>query len=501
MSSSPVTNERLSRPGRTLLADSRVDREGLTLVLERGPHGKRLLVAAAADAPALDSFEGVAAGAVEDLALKRCPLSAANAAALRRAVPDLAPRPLGLATSAGFGDRLGTATPGHARALVSVLAESGAQPIAPIFAQQSIREMVRTGRTPVDVMTDATWGALEAGWHQGVGADADHLKHTDHIDACLEAGFSFFTVDPGDHVDDGAHDADEAGIAERLAALPWSALDTDAADLEARYAGRELDLGDRALTLERPDVRRAAAKYGAALAHVATMYRHLAARSDAFDFEVSVDETGTPTSPAEHAFLALELRRLGILWVSLAPRFPGRFEKGVDYIGDIEVLRRDLAWHAAIARALGPYKLSLHSGSDKFSVYAPFVEATGGLAHLKTAGTSYLEALRVIAAVAPALFREILAFARLRYPTDRASYHISAELERVPRSEDLADNELPTLCDQFDARQVLHVTFGSVLDAFGDAVRAQLAAHEEQHYRTLARHFERHLRPFARRPA
>ncbi|MEJ2293009.1 MAG: tagaturonate epimerase family protein, partial [Deinococcales bacterium] len=202
-------------------------------------------------------------------------------------------------------------------------------------------------------------------------------------------------------------------------------------------------------------------------------------------------------SPAEHVFLALELQRLGVRWVSLAPRFPGRFEKGVDYIGDVEALAVELRRHAAIARALGPYKLSLHSGSDKFSVYGPFTEATGGLAHLKTAGTSYLEALRVIAGVAPELFREILSFGRVRFPMDKASYHISAELERVPEERTLRDDELPGLLDRFDARQVLHVTVGSALEAYGDALQAELRGHEAEHYAGLERHFVKHVAPFA----
>ena len=82
--------------------------------------------------------------------------------------------------------------------------------------------------------------------------------------------------------------------------------------------------------------------------------------------------------------------------MSLAPRFVGTFEKGVDYIGDRTTFAQDIAVHAAIARSHGPYKLSLHSGSDKFSIYDICAEATHGLVHLKTAGTSYLEALRTI---------------------------------------------------------------------------------------------------------
>ena len=126
---------------------------------------------------------------------------------------------------------------------------------------------------------------------------------------------------------------------------------------------------------------------------------------------MSVDETDTPTSHAEHLFIARELRRLGVRWVSLAPRYVGRFEKGVDYIGDLGAFEADFAGHAAIARALGPYKLSLHTGSDKFSIYDIATRSAGGLLHLKTAGTSYLEALRATASFDPTLFREILALA------------------------------------------------------------------------------------------
>lgn len=490
-----LPTDRLLSPGATLYPASRTEADGAVLALERGAYGKRLLLAAPPGSSLLERFQGAGAGAVEGLALLRCPLTSANAAALRAAVPDLAPRPLGLATSAGFGDRLGLATPGHARALGAVGAAAGL--VAPIFAQQSIREMTRARRSPAEVLDDATWGAFEAGWRGPLGADADHLKRIEDIDACVDAGFSFYTVDPGDHVDDDANEADEAGIERRLGALPWEALGTDRAGLEQAYVGRTVELGGATLTLEREQVLRAAAKYGAALAFAARMYRHLASRLDAFDFELSVDETGTATTPAEHVFLALELRRLGVAWVSLAPRFPGRFEKGVDYIGDLETLSAELERHAAIARALGPYKLSLHSGSDKFSVYGPFTAATGSRAHLKTAGTSYLEALRVVAGTAPALFREVLAFARVRYGADRASYPISAELARVPEASAPSDADLPALLDAFDTRQALHVTFGSVLEAFGPALKAELAAREEQHYAALERHFVRHLRPFA----
>jgi tagaturonate epimerase len=187
-----------------------------------------------------------------------------------------------------------------------------------------------------------------------------------------------------------------------------------------------------------------------------------------------------------------------VSWVSLAPRFVGRFEKGVEFQGDLDLLKTDLFRHAEIARAMGPYKLSLHSGSDKFSVYPLLAEATRGLAHLKTAGTSYLEGLRVIAAMEPAFFRQILELSRLHYDSDRASYHVSADLKKVPHPGMLKDAELPGLLDQFDARQVLHVTFGTVLQQMGDRLKSVLKTHQEPYNQGIQRHFERHLRPLVR---
>ena len=118
--------------------------------------------------------------------------------------------------------------------------------------------------------------------------------------------------------------------------------------------------------------------------------------------------------------------------MSLAPRYVGRFEKGVDYIGDLGTFDAEFARHAEIARMMGPYKLSIHSGSDKFSIYPSMAKYTRRVAHLKTAGTSYLEALRAVAKSDPTLFREILTLARARYSEDRASYHVSADVTKVP---------------------------------------------------------------------
>ncbi len=474
-------NQKLEQlTGLTIYLNSVVEDDGATYFLAQSDQGKCLGIMGDAA-----SFAGEQQGNVT-----LCPLTAANAAALREKLPWLRPQLLGLRTSAGCGDRLGLATPGHVRAVRQF---SG---IAPIFAQQSMRENARTGRTPQQVMDDALWGIFQEGWRQPWGADADHLKTTEDIDLCVAAGYTFFTVDPGDHVDNAIPNSKFQIPNSKFTALPWADLEDTPDDLRRRYLGRRFEVETFTLEFDETALLRAACKYGRAIAHTVHMYRHLAAQTDDFELEMSVDETETPTSIEEHFFIASELKRLGVQWVSLAPRYIGRFEKGVDYIGDLAEFEAQLAKHAAIARALGPYKLSIHSGSDKFSIYPIIARHTRGLAHLKTAGTSYLEALRVVAQVEPVFFREILAFAIERYPEDRATYHVSADLAKVPAPDTLADVDLPALLDQFDVRQVLHVTFGSMLDRFGKEILSVLAAHEETHYAALEAHFEKHLSPF-----
>jgi len=451
----------------------------------------------------------------QPLTLRLCPTDHANAVALRRTLPFTAPQVVGVHKAFGCGDRLGLATPGHVRAVRKALQQGSAQAdVVPVFAQQSIREMARSGRTPEQVLDDATWGVFQEGWRAGFGADADHLKTTADVDVCVDAGYTMYTVDPGDHVDNEAVTAALDDLVRRVEALPWDVLESSPEELRSAYLGRTFDLGDGVvIRFSEETLLRAAAKYGRAVAHSTTMYRHLLGRmgdpvsGQSCELEVSVDETETPTTPEEHFFVASELRRLGVRCVSLAPRFVGRFEKGVDYIGDVKQFEKEFARHVAIARALGPYKLSVHSGSDKFSIYPIVARLAGDLVHLKTAGTSYLEALRALASIDPALFREILDFARERYPVDRATYHVSADPAKVPASDQLSDSELAGVLDTFDGRQVLHVTFGSVLTArdergvyrFRERLLDALRADEEVYYAALELHLSRHLAPFVER--
>ncbi|HEX9441937.1 MAG TPA: tagaturonate epimerase family protein [Roseiflexaceae bacterium] len=474
---------------------------GVELGLAQEEAAPRLAVLTPASAARLAEFEGETAEYGEQVLLVG-PCSARNSAAMRALLPWLRPQLLGLRLSAGFGDRLGLATPGHIRALRAAGGE-----IASIFAQQSIREMVRTDRSPQQVMDDALWGVFAEGWQAGFGADADHLKTPADIDACLAAGFTFFTIDPGDHVDDRAEGAQPPELRAAFEQLPWIDLEDTPAALLQRYADRSIAVDEHTVAFDEPATLRAAVKYGRAVAHVVRMARHLAqaAGGAGYELEVSVDETASPTTHAEHFYIASELKRLGVQWVSLAPRYVGAFEKGVDYIGDLEAFERDFAIHAAIARHCGPYKLSLHSGSDKFSIYPIAARQTAGLVHLKTAGTSYLEALRTVAQHDPALFREIYRFAHEHYENDRASYHVSANLGRAPLPQEVADAAMPSLLDQFDARQIVHVTFGSVLTArtgagawrFRDRLMALLRTQASAYAANLESHFLRHLRPFA----
>lgn len=374
---------------------------------------------------------------------------------------EMRPQPLGLKRSFGFGDRLGLATPGH----LTAARKFG---FAPIFAQQSIREMERTQRTPQEVMAAAV-GALAARGFAGVwGADADHLKTPEHVERTAAAGFCFFTIDPSEYVGKGELTA----------------------ELEEAYGGRGFD---------RETLRTAAVKYGRALEHCGRMGRHIAQTMAGrpFEIEISVDETDEPTSVAEHRFIAWELRRQQVPnVVSVAPRFVGEFEKGIDYKGDLAAFEASLREHVAIAKEFGPYKISVHSGSDKFRVYPIVGRVCGDLLHVKTAGTSYLEALRVVARTAPALFAEIVEFCRGRFASDRASYHISATNEQVAglpafrgRAQEAAYLDEPA------GRQLLHVTFGSVLTHPGfkprilETLQRQSALHEE----LLDKHFTKHL--------
>ncbi len=488
--------------GGTVYESSFVTKDNVVAFLYRDKSGKYLILAYSGGRPEwVNQFSGEECKINIDgnvLNAKRCSTNESNSRALRECFAFTRPQLVGLKKSFGFGDRLGLATPGH------ILAVRGTD-VVPILAQQSIREMTRTQRTAQGVMDDACWGVFQAGFDSPFGSDADHLKNEADIDLCAKAGFGLFTIDPGEHVDDEADSESNEKIKDKFTNLPWDELESSAEETIKRYE-KEIILGESKLSFGEIQIMRAACKYGRAIAHTYKMYKHLldSVGEGKFEMEVSVDETASPTSPQEHYYVASELKRLGVKWVSLAPRFIGEFEKGVDYIGDLNEFRKEFALHAEIARQLGPYKISIHSGSDKFSIYPIAAELTDGLIHVKTAGTSYLEALRVLAKLEPALFREILDFARERYPQDRATYHVSADVNKVPAAKELQDHQLAELLNDFHAREVLHVTFGSVLTTqneagelrFKNRLMNALIEHEEAYHQCLREHLGKHVKPF-----
>lgn len=404
---------------------------------------------------------------------------------------------LGLQPSFGFGDRLGLATPGH-------IAACKLGRLKPIFAQQSVREMARTHRTPEDVMLAAQRGILQEGWTEAWGADADHLKTEEEVKLLAAAGFTFFTIDPSEHVRNEADSLSGDHLTKAAEAVAVSGPFASLAEAESLYLGKTHDLPEAgSLTFtDRETLYRAIVKYGGAVAHAERMAgwisREAPGRSE---IEVSVDETDTPTSPLEHLFIGLELKRRGVAPVSVAPRFIGEFEKGVDYKGDLAAFETTLRQHVAIAKYCGPYKISIHSGSDKFAVYPIIGRVCGDLLHVKTAGTSYLEALRVVARESPRLFGGILEFARERFETDRATYHISARLSDVPAPDGLSMEERERVyLDEDAGRQILHVTFGSVLTlgkasdrTLKEGIMETLTRYADLHKELLEAHLGRHI--------
>lgn len=425
-----------------------------------------------------------------------------DSATTEPAEQDAVCQPLGIGPCFGFGDRIGLATPGHVQAM-----QQAGSAFNAVFAQQSIREMTRTRRSAKQVLQEAVRSALASGWERPIGADADHLKSPGDIDITVAAGYSFFTIDPSDHIDYAADTDDATTLQTKRKQLGELAVPFNA------YRGRAVTLPNGTqIAFDEATCLRITVKYGRALETILRLADHIKLASAAvgrdFEIEVSIDETRQPTTLAKHFILAEQCLNAGVKLVSLAPRFPGNLEKGVDAVGDQTELLQAIRDHAAIAKLLGPYKLSLHAGSDKLSIYPELARATAGCFHVKTAGTSYLEALRVVARHNESLFRTIIEFSRQRYKRDRHGYRMSATVEQTPHPDDIAD--MVTLEREYlgdwkevapgrgltnPGRQILHCTFGSTLSHgdFGPEIRSILQTHADVYTEVLATHFTRHL--------
>jgi len=426
-----------------------------------------------------------------------CLCNHTNACVLRKIFPFTSPQPAGLRSAIGMGDRIGLATPGHVRAAKGL--------VFPVLAQQSIRELNRTSRTMDEVLDDVTWGVFQEGYRDGYGADADHLKTLEDVDRAIDVGFTMFTIDPSEYVNNESERYEPNELTEKFHVLPWKELECEPKTFYDLYLGKRININGNTFRFTKKSLFKVAVKYSAAIAYIVKIFRHIETLLNQrdFDFEMSVDETEFPTTPLEHIFLALELRMLKVKITSLALRFEGRFEKAVDYIGDQEKFEEIFKKHVSIAKVLGHYKLSIHSGSDKFSIFPVMDKFASDIIHLKTSGTSYLEALRIVARHEPTLFREIVKHGIESFEKDRKAYDVTTDLSVVPDPYKVSDDNLEiAYLDEKNGRQMLHITYGSVLTAkkldgewlFRQHIIKCLLEHEEEHYETVAEHLKRHIR-------
>jgi len=449
---------------------------------------KRFLVAVAPRRKALaDGIEGEIVDLAEAVAVI-APLSAKNAAAIRQLFPWCAPQSLrSRRTTVGCGDRLGMATRGH-------IAAAKKFQLSPVLAQQSMRELSMTNRTFQQVVDDATFMVFECDYQEGWGADGDHLKKLEDIDKALAAGMPMITLDLSDVMNAAAADWTEADINTAFDKL------SDAAQkrINEEYADKSfvLEEGKDAIKLDALTARRCAVMYDAALDFAKVVFDYLTKHRgpNNFDLEISIDETTGITLPTHHLYIARELCRMGVEFSSLAPRFVGEFQKAVDYIGDLKEFDADLTVHAVIARAFGNYKLSIHSGSDKFMVYPSIGRESRGYLHLKTAGTSWLVAMGVIAENDPELFRKLYRESLKNFDDMLKLYHITADLTRIPELDSLSDAELPKLLEMPDARQLIHITYGPLLTGvYGREFFASLHRLEKEYLKATEAHFYKHF--------
>jgi hypothetical protein len=268
--------------------------------------------------------------------------------------------------SIGVGDRFAHQAKPQLAACVCA-AQRGIE-IAPVW-NKSNREHVIVGSDPGTSREAADSAVRAAAWDSPYFVDADHIN-LPTVDRFIEP-CDFFTIDVADYI-----------------GRPASQQSVDT------FVARHPEL---------KGAQPAAMKYLFAVQEAGKIYRHIASKKAAFVSEVSMDETDSPQTPAELLVILAAIADENIPIQTIAPKFTGRFNKGVDYVGDVAQFEREFSDDiAAIARAVEQYtlpknlKLSVHSGSDKFSLYGPMhrvLERTGAGVHLKTAGTTWLEEL------------------------------------------------------------------------------------------------------------
>jgi hypothetical protein len=483
---------------RKIYPKSFCSRDRLKYGLIRTSEGKKLVVIGEKGLVLDDPFKGDCYH--HSSTLKVCDLSAENTQWLMIFFPFTKPVTLRKhPVTVGTGDRLGVATPGHIRAVQKY-------PVRPVLAQQSVRENKQTGRSFREVVQDAAWAVFQENYQKGYGADGDHLKSFDEIKSALAAGVSMVTLDlseklnleafhnPKEWVDRRFKEEIDKGDAEVLLHLFL--------DKEFGFKGPH---GAFSIRFDQESAKRNILLFHRAIDFTEEVYEFILAyfgKRHLVDFEISVDETPFPTSPENHLFFVIALSHRGVKIDALAPRFIGEFQKAIDYRGDVNEFRKQFYRHVLIAQDYGNYKISIHSGSDKFSVFPHMGQLAEEGLHLKTAGTSWLEAVRLIASVSPTLYRRMHQFALSIFNEASKLYHVTTDRNRIPRLEGLQNQELPSLLDQDDSRQLLHITYGYLLNAkdengrnlFRDEFNHILTEHENDYWFLIERHIEKHLK-------
>lgn len=403
----------------------------------------------------------------------------------------------------GIGDRFAHQATPQLKAF-QLLAERGVE-VIPVW-NKSNREHTFVGSQPSSVRAAAQAAIDAAGWNKPWHIDADHigLKTVDPFIECSD----FFTIDVADWIGKAADP---------------SALDAFV-DRHQELRGTVAVPGlTQPLTFGAGEVRQIAEKYLLASQQAAEVYNYIAARKgiDQMITEVSLDETDLPQTPKQLLVILAALADVQVPVQTIAPKFTGRFNKGVDYVGDLAQFRRefydDIAVLSFASQQYGlpsSLKLSVHSGSDKFSLYPIIRQAlqeTGAGVHVKTAGTTWLEELIGLAEAGGAalqLAKELYGYAVEHVDELCAPYAsvIDIDCSKLPSMATIAGwsgaqfasaiRHLPAHA-QFNSnmRQLLHVSF-KLAAKRGDEYFPLLKSHREIVGKQVTENlFERHLRP------
>ena len=365
----------------------------------------------------------------------------------------------------GVGDRFAHQAKAQLQACVK-LAENGID-VIPVW-NKSNREHSFIGSEPQSVFDSAQAAVTALGWERGWHVDADHIN-MDTVDKYLDCS-DFFTIDVADSIGQAPEGDAVAAFVEKHPELVGSV---------------SIEGIDEPIEITREYVEEVAVKYLSAVAEAAKIYRHIESKKDEFIAEVSMDETDAPQTPPELLIILAALADEGVRLQTIAPKFTGRFNKGVDYVGDLAQFEKEFNDDlAVIAHAIAKYglpenlKLSVHSGSDKFSIYPIIGNAlrrTGAGVHVKTAGTTWLEELIGLAEAGGeglALSKEIYAKALENVDVLCAPYAsvIDIDAAKLPTAEEVNGwtgdqyanalrhvQEHPEFNQHF--RQLLHIAF------------------------------------------